>query len=124
MAVHRPPSNSDSTRLDRSGAPGGSRAASTDRAADQQRPIRSDPALGRTGRRATSTVLGEAGFTFRYPALDDALTDLLPHRPEAPRPRSAHQPRCHFRGAPQGGFHHAQSPPGRVHARTGSGRRG
>ncbi|MFX0576072.1 DUF1731 domain-containing protein [Nocardia nepalensis] len=41
--------------------------------------LRSDPALGLTGRHATSTVLREAGFTFRYPTLDDALTNLLPH---------------------------------------------
>lgn len=41
--------------------------------------LRTDPALGLTGRHATSTVLREAGFTFRYPTLDEALTDLLPH---------------------------------------------
>ncbi|MFD6463764.1 DUF1731 domain-containing protein, partial [Streptomyces roseolus] len=40
--------------------------------------LRTDAALGLTGRHATSTVLGEAGFTFRYPTLDDALGDLLP----------------------------------------------
>ncbi|WP_216915987.1 DUF1731 domain-containing protein, partial [Nocardia noduli] len=41
--------------------------------------LRTDPALGLTGRHATSQVLRDAGFTFRFPTLDDALTDLLPH---------------------------------------------
>ncbi|MEU2174290.1 DUF1731 domain-containing protein [Nocardia sp. NPDC019219] len=41
--------------------------------------LRSDPALGLTGRHATSEVLPKAGFTFRYPTLDKALGDLLPH---------------------------------------------
>ncbi|GAB2644942.1 DUF1731 domain-containing protein [Nocardia goodfellowii] len=41
--------------------------------------LRSDAALGLTGRHATSAVLRELGFTFRYPTLDDALADLLPH---------------------------------------------
>lgn len=41
--------------------------------------LRSDPALGLTGRHATSEVLKKAGFTFRYPTLDKALADLLPH---------------------------------------------
>ncbi|MFQ6330504.1 DUF1731 domain-containing protein [Nocardia sp. CWNU-33] len=40
--------------------------------------LRSDPALGLTGRHATSTVLREAGFRFQYPSLDEALSDLLP----------------------------------------------
>ncbi|WP_324188937.1 DUF1731 domain-containing protein [Nocardia cyriacigeorgica] len=40
--------------------------------------LRSDPALGLTGRHATSAVLREKGFRFRYPTLDDALCDLLP----------------------------------------------
>ncbi|CAM3704678.1 hypothetical protein TSOC111612_10145 [Tsukamurella ocularis] len=39
--------------------------------------MRSDPALGLTGRHATSTVLPAAGFVFRYPDLDGALADLL-----------------------------------------------
>ncbi|WP_431965055.1 DUF1731 domain-containing protein [Nocardia sp. bgisy134] len=42
--------------------------------------LRTDAALGLTGRHATSAVLDEAGFRFRYPRLDDALRDLLPHR--------------------------------------------
>lgn len=41
--------------------------------------LRTDPALGLTGRHATSEVLHKAGFTFRYPTLDGALNDLLPH---------------------------------------------
>ncbi|WP_433659440.1 DUF1731 domain-containing protein [Nocardia sp. CA-128927] len=41
--------------------------------------LRTDPALGLTGRHATSKVLRENGFTFRYPTLDEALTNLLPH---------------------------------------------
>ena len=41
--------------------------------------LRTDPALGLTGRHATSEVLARTGFRFRYPVLDDALTDLLPH---------------------------------------------
>ncbi|MFI9401470.1 DUF1731 domain-containing protein [Nocardia sp. NPDC052316] len=40
--------------------------------------LRSDAALGLTGRHATSKVLRQQGFTFRYPTLDEALTDLLP----------------------------------------------
>lgn len=45
--------------------------------------LRTDPALGLTGRHATSTVLREAGYRFRYPCLDDALRDLLPQRTRA-----------------------------------------
>ncbi|GGK49501.1 DUF1731 domain-containing protein [Nocardia camponoti] len=41
--------------------------------------LRTDAALGLTGRHATSEVLPNAGFTFKYPTLDEALTDLLPH---------------------------------------------
>ncbi|MGW6425463.1 DUF1731 domain-containing protein [Nocardia sp. NPDC055053] len=41
--------------------------------------LRTDPALGLTGRHATSEILHKAGFTFRYPTLDEALNDLLPH---------------------------------------------
>ncbi|MFI1912104.1 DUF1731 domain-containing protein [Nocardia sp. NPDC020380] len=40
--------------------------------------LRTDPALGLTGRHATSEVLRAAGFRFRYPTLDEALSDLLP----------------------------------------------
>ncbi|WP_448631393.1 DUF1731 domain-containing protein [Cellulomonas soli] len=39
--------------------------------------LRTDPALGLTGRRAVSGTLRDAGFTFRYPRLDEALRDLL-----------------------------------------------
>lgn len=39
--------------------------------------MRSDPALGLTGRHATSTVLPASGFGFAYPDLDGALDDLL-----------------------------------------------
>ena len=39
--------------------------------------MRSDPALGLTGRHATSTVLPAAGFVFAHPDLDGALADLL-----------------------------------------------
>ncbi|WP_280314300.1 DUF1731 domain-containing protein [Nocardia wallacei] len=40
--------------------------------------LRSDPALGWTGRHATSEVLPHTGFRFDYPTLDEALADLLP----------------------------------------------
>jgi uncharacterized protein (TIGR01777 family) len=39
--------------------------------------LRTDPALGLTGRHATSTVLRESGFRFQFETLDAALTDLL-----------------------------------------------
>jgi NAD dependent epimerase/dehydratase family enzyme len=39
--------------------------------------LRTDPALGLTGRHATSQVLLEAGFEFAFPTLDSALSDLL-----------------------------------------------
>ncbi|CAM5305790.1 Epimerase family protein OS=Tsukamurella paurometabola OX=2061 GN=NCTC10741_03393 PE=4 SV=1 [Tsukamurella paurometabola] len=39
--------------------------------------MRSDPALGLTGRHATSAVLPAAGFVFRHPRIDGALADLL-----------------------------------------------
>ena len=39
--------------------------------------LRTDPALGLTGRHATSTVLAQQHFTFRFPRLDDALADLI-----------------------------------------------
>lgn len=38
--------------------------------------LRSDPALGLTGRHCTSTVLAEAGFEFDHPTIDAALADL------------------------------------------------
>ncbi|WP_109473074.1 DUF1731 domain-containing protein [Ornithinimicrobium cavernae] len=38
--------------------------------------LRTDPALGLTGRHATSEVTTEAGFEFAYPTLDGALRDL------------------------------------------------
>ncbi|MDM7830989.1 DUF1731 domain-containing protein [Cellulomonas edaphi] len=39
--------------------------------------LRTDPGLGLTGRRAISTRLTDAGFTFRHPDLREALEDLL-----------------------------------------------
>ncbi|OCH82194.1 epimerase [Gordonia sp. UCD-TK1] len=39
--------------------------------------LRTDPALGLTGRRARSDVLADAGFEFSFPRLEDALSDLL-----------------------------------------------
>lgn len=39
--------------------------------------LHTDPALGLTGRHATSKVLSQAGFTFKFPTIDSALADLL-----------------------------------------------
>jgi hypothetical protein len=39
--------------------------------------LRTDPALGLTGRHATSAVLRRIGFCYRFPHLDSALADLL-----------------------------------------------
>ncbi|MGK2879380.1 MAG: epimerase [Mycobacterium sp.] len=39
--------------------------------------LRTDPALGLTGRHATSNVLRESNFTFQFATLDAALADLL-----------------------------------------------
>jgi uncharacterized protein len=39
--------------------------------------LRTDPALGLTGRYATSKVLKDCGFEFSFPTLDVALADLL-----------------------------------------------
>lgn len=39
--------------------------------------LRSDPALGLTGRHVTSTVLRENGFTYQFPTIDAALTERL-----------------------------------------------
>jgi uncharacterized protein (TIGR01777 family) len=39
--------------------------------------LRTDAALGLTGRHATSKVLRENGFVFTYPTLDGALSDLV-----------------------------------------------
>ncbi|MDT5325965.1 MAG: uncharacterized protein QOF25_3117 [Mycobacterium sp.] len=39
--------------------------------------LRSDPALGLTGRHATSKTLRETGFDFQFATLDAALTDLI-----------------------------------------------
>ncbi|MER7071990.1 DUF1731 domain-containing protein [Terrabacter sp. NPDC000476] len=39
--------------------------------------LRTDPALGLTGRHCTSDVLRDAGFTFAHPTLDGAIADLL-----------------------------------------------
>ena len=47
--------------------------------------LRTDPALALTGRRAVSARLAEAGFEFRHPHLQEALTDLL-HRPPSRGP--------------------------------------
>jgi uncharacterized protein (TIGR01777 family) len=41
--------------------------------------LRTDPALALTGRRAVPARLLDAGFAFRYPAIDDALADLSRH---------------------------------------------
>ena len=43
--------------------------------------LRTDPALALTGRRAVSARLAAAGFEFRHPDLDEALTDLLGQTP-------------------------------------------
>lgn len=40
--------------------------------------LRSDPALGLTGRHCTSQVLRDLGWTYRFPTLDAALADLVP----------------------------------------------
>ena len=42
--------------------------------------LRSDPALALTGRRCVPTRLLDAGFTFAYPTLDEALAELLSDR--------------------------------------------
>ncbi|WP_235169423.1 DUF1731 domain-containing protein [Rhodococcus erythropolis] len=39
--------------------------------------LRSDAALGLTGRHAVSKVLADNGFSFTYPRFDSALDDLL-----------------------------------------------
>ncbi len=39
--------------------------------------LRTDPALASTGRHATSRVLDDLGFRYRFPTIDAALTDLL-----------------------------------------------
>lgn len=39
--------------------------------------LRTDPALGLTGRYATSKVLPDSGFAFEFPTIDEALSDLL-----------------------------------------------
>jgi uncharacterized protein (TIGR01777 family) len=39
--------------------------------------LRTDPALGLTGRHATSKVLGPCGFRFSHPHIEGALADLL-----------------------------------------------
>ena len=39
--------------------------------------LRTDAALGLTGRRATSSILPTSGFEFAFPRLEDALDDLL-----------------------------------------------
>jgi NAD dependent epimerase/dehydratase family enzyme len=42
--------------------------------------LRTDPALGLTGRRAVSAKLTAAEFRFTHPHLDGALEDLLQRR--------------------------------------------
>jgi NAD dependent epimerase/dehydratase family enzyme len=39
--------------------------------------LRTDPALGLTGRHATSKVLRESGFAYQFATLDAALAELL-----------------------------------------------
>ncbi|MCO1337365.1 NAD-dependent dehydratase [Kocuria polaris] len=39
--------------------------------------LRTDPALGLTGRHVTSRVLADAGFTFRYPDLPGAISEIV-----------------------------------------------
>lgn len=39
--------------------------------------LRTDPALASTGRHASSRVLDDLGFRYRFPTIDAALTDLL-----------------------------------------------
>jgi uncharacterized protein len=39
--------------------------------------LRTDPVLGPTGRHATSKVLSQPNFSFKFPTLDAALGDLL-----------------------------------------------
>jgi len=41
--------------------------------------MRTDPALALTGRRCVPSRLLDAGFEFRHPTFDDALTNLLDH---------------------------------------------
>lgn len=45
--------------------------------------LRTDAALGLTGRYVTSEVLDEAGFVFEHPRLTEALADLLQPEPSA-----------------------------------------
>ena len=42
--------------------------------------LRTDPALGLTGRHAKSKILAELGFRFRHPTLVSALSDLFAPR--------------------------------------------
>lgn len=46
--------------------------------------LRTDPALALTGRHTTSRVLAEAGMTWRFPTLTDAVDDLVGPRPAPP----------------------------------------
>jgi uncharacterized protein (TIGR01777 family) len=52
--------------------------------------LRTDPALALTGRRGDPRRLEEAGFTFRFPALGEALRDLFPagERPDVVNKRT------------------------------------
>lgn len=42
--------------------------------------MRTDPALGMSGRHATPRVLAESGFDFRHPDLSDVVAELAGRR--------------------------------------------
>ncbi|NGQ97391.1 TIGR01777 family protein [Brevibacillus sp. SYP-B805] len=49
--------------------------------------MRTEPSLALTGRNCVPKRLLESGFTFRYPDLEEALRDLIPHASSAEMPR-------------------------------------